>query len=459
MEGKMKETSSSESVSTKLQRIAKLAKEMPGVALTTLAHHIDIEWLKEAYRRTRNDAAPGIDGRTGRDYAEDLEGNLRSLLDRAKDGDRYQAMPVRRVEIPKGDGRMRPLGIPTFEDKVLQRAVAMVLEAVYEQDFLDCSYGYRRGRSTHDATEAVRAHLMDMRGGWVLEADIEAFFDSVNHAKLEQILRQRVHDGVLLRLIGKWLNAGVMKEGRIYYPEEGTPQGGVISPLLANVYLNEVIDQWFEHEVKPRLRGRAHLVRYADDLVMLFEREDDARRVMDVLPKRLGKYDLTLHPEKTRLIAFPKPYHRMRPKRRDGNRPATFDFLGFTHHWGRSRKGNWVVRQKTAAKRLSRTLRRISDWCRRNRHQRLKEQRDMLKAMLNGHYQHFGITGNIRALKSLFLQVRRIWHKWLSLRSSDNTKDWEWMEKLLERLPLPQPRIVHSYARVQRSRDLRNRMR
>jgi group II intron reverse transcriptase/maturase len=252
----MNETSSSKIVSTKLKRIAKLAKEMPGAVLTTLAHHIDIAWLKEAYRRTRKDAAPGIDGQTRQDYAEALESNLQSLLERAKDGDRYQAMRVRRVEIPKGDGRMRPLGIPTFEDKVLQRAVAMVLEAVYEQDFLDCSYGYRRGRSTHDGLKAVRAHVMEMRGGWVLEADIEAFFDTVDHAKLREILSQRVRDGVILRLIGKWLNAGVMKEGYVYYPEEGTPQGGVISPVLANVFLNEVIDQWFEHEVKPRLRGQ-----------------------------------------------------------------------------------------------------------------------------------------------------------------------------------------------------------
>ena len=213
----MRETSSSKTISTKLKRIAKLAKEMPRAVLTTLAHHIDIAWLKEAYRRTRKDAAPGIDGRTGRDYADALESNLQSLLERAKDGDRYRAMPVRRVEIPKGDGRMRPLGIPTFEDKVLQRAVAMVLEAVYEQDFLDCSYGYRRGRSTHDGLKAVRAHVMEMRGGWVLEADIEAFFDTVDHAKLQQILSQRVRDGVILRLIGKWLNAGVMKEGHVYY--------------------------------------------------------------------------------------------------------------------------------------------------------------------------------------------------------------------------------------------------
>jgi RNA-directed DNA polymerase len=441
----MNETSSSKVVSTKLKRIAKLAKEMPGTVLTTLAHHIDIAWLKEAYRRTRKDAAPGIDGQTGRDYAEALESHLQSLLERAKDGDRYRAMPVRRVEIPKGDGRMRPLGIPTFEDKVLQRAVAMVLEAVYEQDFLDCSYGYRRGRSAHDGLKAVRAHMMEMRGGWVLEADIEAFFDTVDHAKLREILSQRVRDGVILRLIGKWLNAGVMKGGYVYYPEEGTPQGGVISPVLANVFLNEVIDQWFEHQVKPRLRGQAHLVRYADDLVMIFKTEDDARRVEAVLPKRLGKYGLQLHPEKTRLIPFLQPGYGTRPTRRDGNRPGTFDFLGFTHYWGRTRKGGWAMMRKTAANRLRRALGRFDDWCREHRHDPLPAQRETLAKMLNGHYQYYGITGNIRLLQRLHYLVQRVWHKWLSRRSWKAPKNWDWMHALLTRLPLPQPRIVHSW--------------
>ena len=259
-------TPSPESISTKLERIAKRAKEMPGVAFTTLAHHIDIEWLLEAHRRTRKDGAAGVDGQTAAEYATNLQGNLQALLDRAKAGDGYRAPPVRRVHIPKGDGsKTRPIGIPTFEDKVLQRAVAMVLEAVYEQDFYDCSYGFRPGRSAHGALRALRGALMEMNGGWVLEADIEGFFDSVDRSQLQEILRRRVRDGVLLRLIGKWLNAGVMEEGRIYRPEAGTPQGGVISPLLANIYLHEVLDEWFAKQVEPRLKGRAKLVRYADD--------------------------------------------------------------------------------------------------------------------------------------------------------------------------------------------------
>ena len=258
----MAERPSSGNISTKLERMAKLAKQMPGVALTTLAHHIDLEWLNEAYRRTRKDGAVGVDGQTAAEYAVNLQDNLKSLLDRAKSGDHYRAPPVRRVHIPKGDGhKTRPIGIPAFEDKVLQRAVAMVLEAVYEQDFLDCSYGFRPKRSAHQALRAVWKQAMDLGGCWVLEADIEDFFGTVDLTELRAMLRHRVQDGVLLRLLDKWLKAGVMEEGCVYHPETGVPQGGVVSPILSNVYLHEVLDQWFERQVKPRLRGRAHLVR------------------------------------------------------------------------------------------------------------------------------------------------------------------------------------------------------
>ena len=294
-EGKMAETSSSITVSTKLERIAKLAREMPQAALTTLAHHIDIDWLREAYRRTRKDGATGIDRQTADEYARNLDENLRSLLERAKSGS-YVAPPVRRVHIPKaGKGsQTRPIGIPTFEDKVLQKAVAMVLEAVYEQSFLDCSYGFRPGRSAHQALRLVQHQAVVMAGKWVLEVDIRNFFGTLDHCHLRDIVRKRVRDGVLLRLIGKSLNAGVLEDGAIEYPEAGTPQGGVISPILANIYLHEALDEWFARQVVPRLAGRATLVRYADDLVIIFEYERDARRVFDVLPKRLAKYGLAL---------------------------------------------------------------------------------------------------------------------------------------------------------------------
>jgi len=272
-----------------------------------LAHHMDIDWLKEAYRKTRKDGAVGVDGQTAKDYAVDLEANLQSLLDRAKAGDPYKAPPVRRVYIPKGDGSLRPLGITTFEDKVLQRAVVMLLEPLYEQDFMDCSYGFRPKRSAHQALEAIWQQLMRMGGGWVLDVDIRQYFDTLDHGCLREILDKRMRDGVVRRLIGKWLKAGVLDQGCITFPETGTPQGGVVSPLLANIYLHEVLDVWFAQEVKPRLRGEAFLVRYADDFVMGFALEEDARRVLDVLPKRFEKYGLKIHPDKTRLVEFRKP--------------------------------------------------------------------------------------------------------------------------------------------------------
>lgn len=438
---------SPETVSTKLERIAKLAKQMRGAALTSLSHHIDVEWLHEAYRRTRKDGAAGVDGQTAAEYATNLEGNLRALLDRAKAGDHYRAPPVRRVHIPKGDGRKtRPIGIPTFEDKVLQRAVAMALEAVYEQDFLDCSYGFRPGRSAHDALQALWNATMSMGGGWVLEADIESFFDSVDRGKLQEVLSQRVRDGVLTRLVGKWLNAGVMEEGRLWHPESGTPQGGVISPLLANIYLHEVLDEWFERDVRPRLSGQAVLVRFADDFVIAFAREEDARRVMDVLPKRFGKYGLRLHPEKTRLVAFQKPDQKSSSEPDDPGR-GTFDLLGFTHYWGRSLKGNWVVKRQTADTRLTRALKRIRLWCRIHRHEPLAKQHRSLVQKVRGHYNYYGITGNGRALSNFVRSVERAWKKWLGRR---NNKGMNWARALalMAIFPLPPPRVVHSVYRA-----------
>ena len=443
--GKMAGTSGSTNVLTKLGQIAKLAREMPQAALTTLAHHIDLEWLREAYRRTRKDGATGIDRQSADEYARNLDENLPSLLERAKSGS-YVAPPVRRVHIPKaGDGsQTRPIGIPTFEDKVLQRAVAMVLEAVYEQSFRDCSYGFRPGRSAHQALRVVQSQTVKMAGKWVLEVDIRNFFGTLNHSLLRDIVRKRVRDGVLLRLIGKWLNAGVMEHGAIEYPEAGTPQGGVISPILANIYLHEVLDEWFARQVVPRLAGRAILVRFADDLVIIFEYEQDARRVFEVLPKRLAKYGLTLHPEKTRLIDFRRPDRRVSAALNNADvrsRPDTFDLLGFTHYWAMSRKGYWVVKQKTAADRFRRTLKRIADWCQRYRHEPVAEQWTALRRKLLGHFAYFGITGNFKALRNLRYRVIAVWRKWLSRRSQRAWISWDVMMRLLTRYPLPEPHI------------------
>jgi group II intron reverse transcriptase/maturase len=441
------ETPSSAIISTKLDRIAKLAKERPGVALTTLAHYIDIDWLREAYRRTRKDGAAGVDGQTAQEYATNLEANLRSLLDRAKSGT-YRAPSLRRVHIPKGEGsKTRPIAIPTFEDKVLQRAVAMVLEAVYEQEFLDCSYGFRLRRSAHQALEALQRQLVFTGGGWLIELDIEKFFDSVSHHRLGEILRQRVRDGVLLRLIGKWLNAGVLEAGQIHHPEAGTPQGGVASPILANIFLHEVLDVWFEREVKPRLKGRAFIIRFADDAVLAFACEEDARRVLDVLPKRFGKYGLTLHPQKTRLTEFRRPDRR--PPGGGARQSRTFDLLGFTHYWDLSRNGKWVVKWRTARDRLRRALKRISLWCRSNRHRRLADQRQALARKLRGHYGYFGIMHNSHSIKRFFINVIRIWKKWLSRRSQRAHISKERLRRLLERYQLPPPRILRPYRAAQ----------
>jgi RNA-directed DNA polymerase len=436
---------SPKTVSTKQERIAQLAEQMPGVALTSLSHHIDIEWLKEAYRRTRKDGAVGVDGQTAREYTADLEGNLQSLLDRAKSGDHYRAPPVRRVYIPKGAGsQTRPIGIPTFEDKVLQRAAVMALGPVFEQDFLDCSYGFRPRRSAHDALGALWKHTMAVNGGWVLEADIEGFFDAVDHAQLREMFRRRVRDGVLVRLIGKWLKAGVLEEGSVYHPETGTPQGGVISPLLANIYLHEVLDVWFEQQVRPRLKGRAFLVRYADDFVMVFETKVDACRVLDVLPKRFGKYGLRLHPEKTRLVYFTKPRGGPKPPGSDKDHPGSFELLGFCHFWGRSRKGRWVVKRKTASSRFGRALHRIAVWCKVNRHLPIVDQHRALSAKLRGHDAYYGITGNGRMLGLLRFEVARVWRKWLGRRSRKAGLTWDEMNAILRRHPLPAARVVHS---------------
>ena len=446
LEGPMPGTPSPDPISTRQQRIAELARQSPQAAFTTLAHHIDIDWLTEAYLRTRKDGAVGVDGQTAADYAVDLEGNLRSLLDRAKSG-RYQAPPVRRVHIPKGTGpETRPIGIPTFEDKVLQRAVVMVLEAVYEQDSLDCSYGFRPGRSAHQALDALWHRLMEVRGGWVLEVDIRKFFDALDHRHLQAILRRRVRDGVLLRLLGKWLNAGVLEDGCVTHPETGSPQGGVVSPVLANAYLHEVLDTWFEQTVKPRLKGRASLIRYADDAVLVFETEGDARRVLDVLPKRFGRYGLTLHPEKTRLVPFQRPRPVARTGTDRGERPGTFDFLGFTHHWGRTRTGSWAVKRKTARDRFRRSLKATARWCREHRHLPIREQWVALTAKLRGHFAYYGITGNTRSLGSFRYHARRAWHKWLSRRSDKAHIPWERLGGLEHRYPLPPARL--GYARM-----------
>ena len=441
----MARTSGRAVISTRREKLAGLARIEPKLVLTTLAQHIDVMWLHEAYRRTRKDAAAGVDGVTAVQYEAELEANLSSLLERFKSG-RYRAPAVRRVHIPKpGTKKTRPIGIPTLEDKVLQRAVLMVLEPVYEQDFLDCSYGFRPGRSAHQALEVLWGGLMRMGGGWIIDLDIESFFDDVDWSHLRGFLDQRVRDGVIRRAIGKWLNAGVMECGEVSHPNRGTPQGGVVSPLLSNLYLHEVLDVWFEHEVKPRLGGWAFEVRYADDAALVFEQEEDARRVLAVLAKRFAKYGLCLHPEKTRLVDFRSP---PRAGGSGSQSERSFMLLGFMHFWGRSRKGRWVVKRKTAKDRFSRALRAVGHWCRAHRHWCLREQQAALSRKLQGHYAYYGITGNSRALSRFRYEAERLWRKWLGRRSWSGRMTWERFDCLRDDYPLPPARAVHSVYRL-----------
>jgi RNA-directed DNA polymerase len=439
-------TPSPETVSTKRQRIAELARNCPDMAFTNLAHHIDIEWLFMAYAQTRKDGAVGVDGQTAEAYEANLMDNLQDLLNRAKSGT-YVAPPVRRVHIPKAGSptETRPLGIPTYEDKILQRAVLMVLEPVYETDFRDVSHGFRPGRGAHGALDSLWKQTMTMGGGWIVDVDLRKFFDTIDRSHLREFLKRRVRDGVILRLIGKWLNAGVLEDGVLSTPEHGTPQGGVVSPLLANIVLHYVLDEWFEEEVRPRLKGEAFLLRYADDFIIGVSREDDARRIMDVLPKRMSKYGLTVHPEKTRLVRF-QPPDEVASETTEGVTPApqTFDFLGFTHYWGRSQRGRWVVKRKTAKGRLKRALQGLSAWFRENLHLPIAAQHQKLKQKLQGHYGYYGITGNYFSLAAFRAGARKIWRRWLSRRGRDRPVSWSDFLRLEECYGLPRARVVHS---------------
>ena len=431
----MGDTSRSQTVSTKLQQIAKQAEDYPQMVFTTLAHHIDVDLLREAYRHTRKNSSPGVDGITAKQYGEHLEEHLQDLYDRLKSG-QYKAPPVLRAWLEKENGKKRPTGKPTFEDKVVQRVVVMLLEPIYEQVFHDFSHGFRRGRSQHRALKELRENLIDLRINWIVIADITGLFDNLDHEILRNLIKKRMNDGTLLRLIGKWLNAGVMEGESIHYPEKGTPQGGVISPILSNIFLHYVLDDWFKREVYRRLKGRSFLIRWADDFIIGFEYKSDAERVMKVLPKRFERYNLSLHPDKTSLVCFSKPFTKKESKER-----GTFDFLGFTFYWGKGRKGYWIIKKRTARKRLSRFMKRIWQWCKDNLHEPIGEQYKILCSKLRGFYQYYGVRSNYKALEVAFEHTEKAWRRWLSRRSH---KGKVLFEDLRNKYPLPLPRIVHS---------------
>jgi RNA-directed DNA polymerase len=440
MEGNMGDTQRSQTISTKLHQIAEQARENPERIFTSLAHLIDVDLLKEAYSKTRKEAAPGIDGVTTKEYSENLEENLTDLHIRMRN-QKYKATPVKRSWIGKEDGSQRPLGLPILEDKIAQRSVSMVMSAIYEQDFYDFSYGFREGHSPHQAIEALRDQCYKEKVHWIIDADITKFFDNLDHDLLREIIKKRINDGSLLRLIGKWLKAGVLEGETLSYPRQGTPQGGVISPLLANIFLHHVLDEWYEKEIKPRLKGRSFLIRFADDFIIGCELAEDARRIMSVLPKRFGRFKLIIHPKKTVLVDFRSPDWR----RETLSSHHTFDFLGFTHYWAKSRKGNWVIKRKTAAKRMRRTMKAIWQWCCEHRHWSLPEQHRVMSSKLRGHYQYYGIRGNYKMLEIVYEWARKSWKRWLGRRSRDGYISWEEFDaKIWSTFALPPPKIVHS---------------
>jgi RNA-directed DNA polymerase len=423
------------SVSPGLLRVMERAKQDPEVSFLSLAHLIDEAALQRAYHRLRKDAAVGVDGITKEQYGLELESNVRNLHQRLR-AMRYRHQPVRRVHIPKERGKTRPIGISSIEDKVVQTAVREVLEAVYEPVFSDSSYGFRPGRSAHDALRALD-RVLTTGVSWILEADIVSFFDSIDRKMLMEMLQKRVADGALLRLIGKCLHVGILDGEQISEPAEGAVQGSGLSPLLGNVYLHHVLDLWFEREVRPRLQGKASLVRYADDFVIGFEREDDAKRVMGVLGQRFERFGLRLHPDKTRLL----PFRRPDSGNSEGGSPATFDFLGFTIYWRRSRENRWMPGYQTRTARLRRAITAVADWCRRHRHLPVKEQHAALKRRIEGHCNYFGVNGNVRSIAMLVREAETAWHKWLSRRSQRAYLNWKRFKALLRDFPLPKPRV------------------
>jgi RNA-directed DNA polymerase len=421
-----------------LARIRMLAESAPNLVFTSLAHRVDLYLLKKSFRQVRRSKSAGVDKITAKEYAKNLDENLYNLYQRLRRG-QYVATPVKRIWIDKEGGKKRPIGIPALEDKIVQRAVSTILNVIYDVDFYDFSHAFRKGHSQHKALHELREKCWNLNIGWIVSADITGLFDNIDHKLLRCLIKRRVNDGGILRLIGKWLNAGVMEEGILSYPGKGTPQGGVISPVLSNIFLHYVLDEWFVEQVRPRMKGKCFIIRWADDFLIGCELESDAKRIMEVLPKRFNGFGLALHPEKTGVIEFRRP-----PSEVEGKGKGTFDFLGFTFYWSKSRRGYWVIKKKTARKRLKRFVNGLWSWCRENRHEPIKEQYRTLCSKLRGYYQYYGVRSNYKALEVVFEYAEKAWRFWLSRRSHKGGISWKKFEKIRASFPLPKPRIVHN---------------
>ena len=436
-------TLSRDGVLSALARVREAAERDKQVRFTALLHHVyNVEHLRAAYYALKRDAAPGIDGETWGHYGEALEANLADLAGRLKRG-AYRAKPVKRAYIPKADGRQRPLGIPTLEDKLVQRTTVEVLNAIYETDFLGFSSGFRPGRSPHHALDALYAGLLTRKVNWVLDADIRGFFEAINHAWLVKFIEHRIADRRVVRLIQKWLNAGVLEDGTRTRSEEGTPQGGSISPLLANVYLHYVFDLWAQRWRKTQAHGDVIVVRYADDFIVGFQYREEAERFLTELRERLAKFSLELHPEKTRLLEFGP--HAAEHRRHAGEgKPETFDFLGFTHICGKKRNGRFTVVRQTIRKRLQAKLSEVKAELRQRRHDPIPAVGTWLRQVVGGHIRYYGVPMNGPALAVFRFRVGWLWHRALARRSQTGHVAWERMHRLIERW-LPPARICHPY--------------
>ena len=430
-------------VNTALEGIRQTARGRRDAKFTGLLHHIyAIERLRAAYHAIRRDAAAGVDRQTWQGYGRNLEANLLDLSDRLARGG-YRPEPVRRAYIDKADGSKRPLGVPALEDKIVQRATAEVLGAIYEQDFKGFSYGFRPGRSAHDALDAVAVGVTARKVNWILDADISKFFDTIDQAWLIKFVEHRVADARVIRLLKKWLHAGVLEDGQITRSELGTVQGGSISPLLANIYLHYAFDLWVKQWRGRHARGDVIVVRYADDWVAGFQHRDDAERFRRAVEQRLGQFGLKLHPEKTRLIEFGR-FARENRSRRGQGKPETFDFLGFTHCCGKSSKGKFMVLRLTSAKRLRAKLHAVKDELRKRMHRPIAEQGKYLRAVVAGHSRYFAVPCNGARVRVLRFQVARLWHRTLCRRSESKSPSWKRMHRIVDHW-LPRPRICHPY--------------
>jgi len=436
-------TQSREDAPSALERIRQAASRDKKMRFTALLHHVyNLDTLREAYFALKRDAAPGVDGQTWRDYGEALEDNLLDLSDRLKRG-AYRAKPVRRTYIPKTDGRQRPLGVPVLEDKIVQRATVEVLNTIYETDFLGFSYGFRPGRNQHNALDALYTGMLTRRVNWVLDADIRGFFDAIDHGWLVKFIEHRVADQRVVRLIQKWLNAGVLEDGVRTRSEEGTPQGGSASPLLANVYLHYVFDLWVQQWRRKQARGDMIVVRYADDFIVGFQHKADAERFLEELRERFRKFRLELHPDKTRQLEF-GPFAAANCRRYGRSKPETFNFLGFTHICGKSKNGRYTVLRQTMRKRLQAKLLEIKTKLRRRLHDPVPAVGQWLRSVVHGHIQYYGVPMNGRALTMFRFRVGWLWYRALSRRSQTGRKSWERMDRLIKQW-LPPARICHPY--------------